>query len=139
MKTLTPSSSHARGFTLVEVVIAIGIAAGTLAILAGIMSVLTQDVARVRPYEASKRAAFDPGQASSSPSSSSTTGTSSTTTTSSTSTSSSPKPLPDEQLDPAKGRDEANPALDPDDPEAKPPASTPASTTSGNSTSSTTP
>lgn len=131
MKTLSYPSSGSRGFTLAEVVIAMGIVAGTLAVLAGIMSVLTRDVAQVRPYEASKRQAFDPGQASATSTSSSTTDTASTS--GSTSNSTTPKPLPDEQLDPAKGRDETNPTLDPDDPDAKPAASTSGSAASGSS------
>ena len=124
MKIILSRSRTARGFTLAEVVIAAGIVAGTLAILAGIMSVLTRDVARVRPYEAGRRLAFDPGQAAADSSKNDPS-------TSSSNATSSPQPLPDEQLDPAKGRDEATPKLDPDDPEAKPADGT---TPAGNTT-----
>ena len=125
MKIILSRSRTARGFTLAEVVIAAGIVAGTLAILAGIMSVLTRDVARVRPYEAGRRLAFDPGRAAADLSKNDAS-------TSSSNATSSPQPLPDELLDPAKGRDEATPKLDPDDPDATKPAD--GTTPAGNTT-----
>ena len=115
MKRILSRSRKARGFTLAEVVIAAGIVAGTLAILAGIMSVLTRDVARVRPHEAGRRLAFDPGKSAADTSKNDASANGSTPT-------SSPQPLPDEHLDPSKGRDEATPKLDPDDPDAVKPA-----------------
>jgi len=101
---------HTFGFTLVEVVVAVGITASTLTILIGLMSILTRDVRQLRPYEAWRRPAF---QAESKSSSNSTT------------TPDTYKPkvndtLPDERLEPALRPDENLPPVDPDDPNADP-------------------
>lgn len=118
------------GFTLAEVAIAMGVAAGVLAILTMVMGALTRDLRRLKPYEAWKRPAFVAKSPSSGSSTSSTdtsdnsnsnsnsnSGTNSTSTPTITPTNT----LPDENLDPNTRPDEATVPPDPDDPEAKDP------------------
>lgn len=102
------------GFSLVEVVVSVGIAAGALTLVMGLMSVLSRDVARLKPSEATKRLAF---QAESKANTSTTSNT----------TNNDNRPLinqrlPDEQLDPTvRGPDETTPKANPDDPTSAPP------------------
>lgn len=132
------------GFTLAEVAIATGIAAGVLAILTMLMGALSRDVRRLKPYEAWRRPAFD-GKAGSSSSSSTTPGNTNDPntngdSTSSTSTTQPTHTLPDANLNPASRPDENSVPPDPDDPGAKKPEdggnSNDNSNTSGTNTSS---
>lgn len=111
MKHLHSPRSCAEGFTLAEVAITAGIVAGTLAILVGMMTLLSQDVARLKPYEAGKRLAFDHTASPASPTSGTNAASSDPGTSPGSEKSASPpkETLPDEHLDPASGRDETAP------------------------------
>ena len=91
------------------------VTAGLLAILTSMMSVLTRDVRRLRPYEAWRRPAFD-GKSGNTSSSSSTADADD-----SADDSSSPKAtthtLPDTDLNPGSRPDESSIPPDPDDPD----------------------
>lgn len=137
MKHIRHHRITAAGFTLAEVVVSVGIAAGALTLVMGLMSVLSRDVARLKPYEATRRLAF---QAESKASTSTTSNT----------TNNDHRPLinqrlPDEQLDPTvRGPDETTPKTNPDDPTSAPPTNpanggTPPATTPDGSNATTPP
>ena len=111
MKTRRHPPRTAAGFTLAEVAIATGIAAGVLAILTMMMGALSRDVRRLKPYEAWRRPAF----VGKTPASSSTGTQTSTTPPTPTNT------LPDADLEPSKRPSEGTVPPDPDDPDAKDP------------------
>ena len=123
MKTRHTARRHRHGFTLAEVALAMAVTAGLLAILTGMMSTLTRDVRRLKPYEAWRRPAFD-GKSGGGPSSSS------TPTDDETDQSSDAKTpthtLPDENLHPGSRPDESSIPPDPDDPEPTKSDDTPA-------------
>ncbi len=131
MNTARLSRFTTSGFTLVEVAIATGIAAGVLAILTMVMGTLSSDVKRLKPYEATLRPAFvNSGPPSSTPSSSNNTNTN-TTPTSSTPTTPTVS-LPDANLDPSKRPDASQPPPDPNTPAPAPTSSSTGTTgTSG--------
>lgn len=114
-----------RGFTLTEVALAIGIAAGVLSVVVMLMSTLGNEVRRLKPYEAWKRPAFVNSGKSNSDSTTPATPDSSASSTNDnnsstgTQTGSTPNvPLPDENLDPSKRPPANQPPPDPDDPTA---------------------
>lgn len=113
MKHIRRHRIAAAGFTLAEVVVSVGIAAGALTLVVGLMSVLSRDVGRLKPYEAWKRPAF---QAESKSSSSAAT--------SNINADNRPyinQRLPDEQLDPTtRAADETKPPANLDDPTTTP-------------------
>jgi len=126
MKT-HPHSTTASGFTLAEVTIAMGIAAGALAIIALVMGGLGRSVQLLKPYEAWKKLAFVNSSTSSSSNNGSTSSTNNGAQTSSTPAAPT-KTLPDANLDPSKRPSENTLPPDPDDP-----AATKSGTTGGTS------
>lgn len=123
-------STTASGFTLAEVTIAMGIAAGVLAILSMVMGALSSDVRRLKPHEAWGRPAFvgKSNISTSTNSSKSSTNTPPTTPTNS---------LPDANLDPNTRPKEGTVQPDPDYPASTTPKTDGTGTTNGKSGTST--
>lgn len=124
MKTHFFRHKHRRGFTLAEVALAMAVTAGLLAILTSMMSILTRDVRRLKPYEAWRRPAFDAKSGGSSSSSGTTTVNDDSAKSSDTKTPT--HTLPDENLNPGSRPDENSIPPDPDDPESSKKETSPA-------------
>ncbi len=127
-------STTASGFTLAEVTIAMGIAAGVLAILSMVMGALSSDVRRLKPHEAWGRPAFV-GKSNKSSSTNSSKGSSSTPT--NTPPTTPTNSLPDANLDPNTRPKEGTVPPDPDDPASTTPKTDGTGTTNGTSGTST--
>lgn len=134
MKTHHHPARIAAGFTLAEVTIAMGIAAGVLAILSMVMGALSRDVRRLKPYEAWGRPAFV-GKSSKSTSTNSSQGSSSTPT--NTPPTTPTNSLPDANLDPNTRPAEGTVPPDPDDPASTTPKTNGTGTSNGTSGTST--
>jgi len=132
MKTHFRRQKRRHGFTLAEVALAMAVTAGLLAILTSMMSVLTRDVRRLRPWEAWRRPAFDRNSGSNSSNSSSTnTNDAADNDGDDSSAKKITHPLPDANLNPVSRPDETAIPPDPDDPQ---PPKTDSTTTSGDPT-----